>query len=86
MSTIISEKEYKRRKRIRDNGYQRKKYNEKLKSDGKVSEKEKLSQRREKIKALLEQGLKQKDICLQLNISKRTYIRDRNYLKEQGLY
>lgn len=48
MSTIISEKEYKRRKRIRDNGYQRKKYNEKLKSDGKVSEKEKLSQRREK--------------------------------------
>lgn len=60
-------------------------YKKKLKSEGKVSEKEKLSQRREKIKALLEQGFKQKDICLRLNISKPTYVRDRNYLKEQGL-
>ena len=60
-------------------------YKKKLKSEGKISEKEKLSQRRKKIKALLEQGFKQKDICLQLNISKPTYIRDRNYLKEQGL-
>ncbi|EOU1929058.1 DNA-binding response regulator, partial [Clostridium perfringens] len=38
-----------------------------------------------KIKALLDKGLKQKDICLQLNISKLTYIRDRKFLKEQGL-
>ncbi|MDU3523384.1 MAG: DNA-binding response regulator [Clostridium saudiense] len=60
-------------------------YKKKLKVEGKVSEQEKLSQRRQKIKALLEQGFKQKDICLQLDISKRTYIRDRNYLKEQGL-
>lgn len=62
-----------------------KKYQEKLKTQGKVSEKEKLSQRRAKIKDLLDKGLKQKDICLLLNISKPTYIRDRNYLKEQGL-
>lgn len=81
MSTIISKKEYKRRENIRV----KKAYQEKLKSEGKVSEKEKLSQRREKIKALLEQGFKQKDICLLLNISKPTYVRDRNYLKEQGL-
>lgn len=81
MTTIISSKEYKRR----DREYQRKKYQEKLKANGKVSEKEKLLQRREKIKALLEQGFKQKDICLKLNISKPTYVRDRNYLKEQGL-
>ncbi|MFR6553514.1 MAG: helix-turn-helix domain-containing protein [Paraclostridium sordellii] len=47
--------------------------------------KKKLSQRRAKIKDLLAEGLKQKDICSQLNISKDTYIRDRKYLREQGL-
>lgn len=81
MSTIISKNEYKRRDRV----YQKNKYQRKLKSEGKISEKEKLSQRRAKIKDLLAEGLEQKDICLQLNISKRTYIRDRQYLKEQGL-
>ena len=81
MSTIISKGEYKRRDRV----YQKNKYQRKLKSEGKISEKEKLSQRRAKIKDLLAEGLKQKDICLRLNISKDTYIRDRKYLKEQGL-
>ena len=85
MSTIISKREFKRRKNLRDREYQKNKYQEKLRADGKVSEKDKISQRREKIKALLEQGFKQKDICLLLNISKPTYVRDRNYLKEQGL-
>ena len=37
------------------------------------------------IKDLLAEGLKQKDICSQLDISKPTYVRDRNFLKEQGL-
>ena len=69
----------------RNSEERKKKYQEKIRADGKISEKEKLSQRREKIKALLEQGFKQKDICLLLNISKPTYVRDRNYLKEQGL-
>ena len=82
MSTIISKNEYKRR----DRDYQKNKYQRMLKLEGKISEKEKLSQRRVKIKDLLAEGLEQKDICLQLNISKRTYIRDRQYLKEQGLY
>lgn len=81
MSTIISKSEYKRRDRV----YQKNKYQRKLKSEGKISEKEKLSQRRGKIKDLLAEGLKQKDICSQLNISKDTYIRDRKYLREQGL-
>ena len=81
MSTIISKSEYKRRDRV----YQKNKYQRKLKSEGKISEKEKLSQRRAKIKDLLAEGLKQKDICSQLNISKDTYIRDRKHLKEQGL-
>ena len=69
----------------RNSDERKKKYQEKLRADGKISEKEKLSQRREKIKALLEQGFKQKDICLSLNISKRTCINDIKYLKEQGL-
>ncbi|CAM2079596.1 MAG: Replication protein [uncultured Clostridium sp.] len=75
------EKDYYKRKR-KD---KKKKYKENLRVKGKVSEKDKISQRRQKIKALLQQGFKQKDICSQLNISKPTYIRDRNYLKEQGL-
>mgnify|MGYP001097186382 FL=1 len=81
MTIIISKKEYKRRENIRG----KKNYQEKLKSQGKFTEKEKISQRREKIKDLLDEGLKQKDICLLLNISKPTYVRDRNFLKEQGL-
>ena len=81
MSTIISKNEYKRRHREREKN----RYLEKLKADGKIKEKDKLLQRRIKIKDLLAEGLEQKDICLRLNISKRTYIRDRKYLREQGL-
>ncbi|HBF7390209.1 TPA: DNA-binding response regulator [Clostridioides difficile] len=81
MKIIISKEEYKRR----DREYQRHKYLEKLKLEGKTSEKEKILRRREKIKALLAEGLLQKDICNILKISKDTYIRDRKFLKEQGL-
>ena len=81
MKIIIGKEEYKRR----DREYQKNKYLEKLKSEGKISEKEKISRRRQKIKALLAEGLLQKDICNKLKISKDTYIRDRKYLKEQGL-
>ena len=81
MTTIISDKEFKRRKNIRN----KKAYEEKLRADGKVSEKDKIAERRAKIKDLLAQGLKQKDICSQLDISKPTYVRDSNFLKEQGL-
>ena len=62
-----------------------KEYNDKLKAQGKLSKKEEINQRRAKIKDLLEQGLTQKDICLQMAISKITYVRDRKALKEQGL-
>ena len=81
MTTIISNKEYKRRENIRV----KKIYQEKLKLEGKISEKEKISQRRAKIKDLLDKGLSQKEIYLTLNISKRTCINDIKYLKEQGL-
>ena len=81
MTIIISKDEYKRRKRIRN----KKNYQEQLKAQGKLSKKEEIIQRRTKIKDLLAEGLTQKDICLNLNISKITYIRDRKSLKEQGL-
>lgn len=72
-------------KEKRNEDYYKRHKESRLKAQGKISEKEKISQRRAKIKDLLVEGLKQKDICLKLNISKPTYIRDRNYLKEQGL-
>lgn len=81
MKIIIGKEEYKRRENIRV----KKVYQEQLKLQGKLTEKEKISRRREKIKALLAEGLKQKDICDRLNISKRNCIRDIKFLKEQGL-
>ena len=90
MTIIISKEEYKRRKRIRNknsyNGEKAKKiYQEKLKSQGKLSEKEKISQRREKILDLLDKGHTQKEIYTLMKISKRTCINDVNFLREQGL-
>ena len=90
MIIIISKEEYKRRKRIRNkNSYDGEKakkiYQEKLKSQGKLSEKEKISQRREKILDLLDKGHTQKEIYTLMKISKRTCINDVNFLREQGL-
>ncbi|MEF9992741.1 MAG: DNA-binding response regulator, partial [Peptostreptococcaceae bacterium] len=81
MSTIISKSEYKRR----NNEKEKKRYKDKLKMQGKISKQEEITKRRLKIKDLLNKGLKQKDILMQLNISKDTYIRDRKYLKEESL-
>ena len=85
MTIIISKEEYKRRKRIRDRIYQKKNYQEQLKAQGKLTEKEKISQRREKILDLLAEGLTQKEIYTLMNISKRTCINNVNFLKGQGL-
>ena len=81
MSTIISKTEYKRR----NNEYNKKKYKEKLKAEGKLSKKEEVKVRREKIKDLLAEGLSQKEIYNLLKISKRTCVNDVKFLKEQGL-
>lgn len=81
MSTIISKTEYKRR----NNEYNKKKYKEKLKVEGKLSKKEEVKVRREKIKDLLAEGLSQKEIYNLLKISKRTCVNDVKFLKEQGL-
>ena len=96
MKTIISKDEYRRRKNIRDRRYKKENYSydskkakenykNKLKAEGKLSEKEQISLRRVKIKDLLAKGLKQKEIYTRLNISKRTCISDIKYLREQGL-
>ena len=90
MKTIISKEEYKRRdreyqKKNYDSEKAKEKYKSKLKKKGKITKEEEISLRRVKIKDLLGKGLKQKGICTQLNISKDTYLRDRKYLKEQGL-
>ena len=85
MTIIISKEEYKRRKRIRDRIYQKKNYQEQLKAQGKFTEKEKISQRRDKILELLQKGLNQKEIYTLMKISKRTCINDVNFLKGQGL-
>lgn len=81
MSTIISKNEYKRR----NNEYNKKKYQEKLKAEGKLSKKAEVKVRREKKKDLLAEGLSQKEIYSLLKISKRTCVNDVKFLKEQGL-
>ena len=68
MTTIISKKEYKRR----NNEYNKNKYKEKLKSEGKMSKKEELEQLRAKIKSLREQGFKNKEIMQMLGITSTT--------------
>ena len=81
MTTIMSKCEVKRRDRV----YQKEKYYKQLEKEGKKTEKDKIAERRAKIKDLLAEGLLQKDICRLLNISKRNCIRDIKHLKEQGL-
>ncbi|RGX04663.1 DNA-binding response regulator [Paraclostridium sordellii] len=81
MTTIMSKCEVKRRDRV----YQKEKYYKQLEKEGKKTEKDKIAERRAKIKDLLGQGLKRKYICITLDISIKTYKRDIQVLKEQGL-
>lgn len=82
MTTIISKKEYKRR----NNEYNKNKYKERLKSEGKMSKKEELEQLRAKIKSLREQGFKNKEIMQMLGItSTTTFERHITYMKKNGL-
>ena len=82
MTTIISNKESKRRRSIRDE----KRYKEKLKLEGKMSKKEELEQLRAKIKSLREQGFKNKEIMQMLGItSTTTFERHITYMRKNGL-
>ncbi|MGN2371986.1 DNA-binding response regulator [Clostridium cagae] len=82
MKTIISDMEYKRRKRIRNNIS----YQEQLKAEGKLSKKEELEQIRAKIKSLRIKGFKNKEIMQMLGItSTTTFERHITYMKKNGL-
>lgn len=82
MCTIISNKESKRRRSIRDV----KRYQEQLKAQGKITKKEELSIIRGKIKSLREKGFKNKEIMRILGISSTTtFERYISYLKRNGL-
>ena len=81
MSTIISKREYKRR----NNEYNKNKYQEKLKEEGKMTKKEELEQTRAKIKSLKEKGFKNKDICIELDLAESTLKRHITYMKKNGL-
>ena len=81
LKTILSEEEYKRR----DREYQKEKYNEKLKSEGKLTKKEQNEIIRKKIKNLREEGFKIEDIALQLGIGVSTAKRHITFMKKNGL-
>lgn len=82
MTTIISNKEYKRRENIRV----KKAYQEKLKAEGKMRKKEELELLRVKIKSLREKGFKNKEIMQMLGItSTTTFERHITYMKKNGL-
>ncbi len=81
MKIIIGKEEYKRRHRVREKN----RYLEKLKLDGKMTKKEELNVLREKIKALREEGLKNKEISSKLNIPLKTLKRHITYMKKNDL-
>uniref|UniRef100_UPI003AB881F9 hypothetical protein n=1 Tax=Intestinibacter sp. TaxID=1965304 RepID=UPI003AB881F9 len=66
------EKDYYKRNSDKKIESEKKKYQEKLIADGKLTKKEQINIQRQKIKALLEQGFTQKDISKHLNIPSRT--------------
>ena len=70
----------------RNSDDKKKKYQEKLKSEGKISKKEELKILREKIKNLREEGFRNKEIMQMLGItSTTTFERHISYLKKNGL-
>ena len=81
LSIIFSKEEYKRR----DREYQKKKYQEKLKLEGKITKKEELKILREKIKTLRAKGFLNKEISEQMNIPIKSLERHITYMRKNGL-
>ena len=81
LSIIISKEEYKRR----DREYQKKKYQEKLKKEGKITKQEELNILRKKIKTLRAKGLLNKEISEQMNIPIKSLERHITYMRKNGL-
>lgn len=90
MKTVIGRKEKCRRNRLahkeKYKAEERKqKYLKKLEDSGEKTKKTKIKERQKKVLALMQQGLKQKEISTKLNISLRTCKYDIQYLKENNL-
>lgn len=82
MTTIISKIEYKRR----NNEYNKNKYKERLRLEGKISKKEELEQLRKKIKTLRSKGLLNKEISAKLDIPIKSLERHITYMRKNGLF
>ena len=81
LSIIFSKEEYKRR----DREYQKKRYQEKLKKEGKITKQEELKILRKKIKTLRAKGLLNKEISEQMNIPIKSLERHITYMRKNGL-
>ena len=92
LSTLIDSNEKNRRRRVKYDidkliisDKRKDKYKNNLRSKGKMPKKESLNVTYGKIKSLLTQGLKQKEICRKLKLSERTLQRHIHYIKENDL-
>ena len=92
LTILIDKHEKDKRKAIRNREYYqenkeiyKEKYQDKLKKQKKLSREEQNSLIRAKIKSLLAEGFKQKDIALQLKLGTATVKRHIKYMKENGL-
>lgn len=86
----VDEKNKRRREKYKKNKDEiskkrKEEYKNKLKKQGKLSKQEQLQITYGKIKSLLDEGFKQKDIALQLGIGLRTVKTHIKYIKENGL-
>ncbi|MBI6094500.1 response regulator transcription factor, partial [Clostridium perfringens] len=95
MITLINPNEKKRRKNIANKEYyeenrevinekKKKKYRDNLEKEGKLTKEQQLQITYKKIKSLLEQGLKQKEIAIQLKLGIATVKRHIKFIKENS--
>lgn len=80
MCTLISHAEKIERKRIRNKKY----YADKLQEQGKLSKKDAIILRQQRIHALMLQGKERGEICKLLNISRATYFKDVKVIKTEA--
>ena len=97
LENILSRKEYNRRDRVyQKNTYvgekaeckrekAKKEYRDRLREEGKMSKQEELKELREKIKALKNKGLKNKEISQELELPIKTLERHITYMKKNEL-
>ena len=80
MCTLISHAEKTKRKKTRNKKY----YEDKLQEQGKLSKKDVIILRQQRIHALMLQGKERAEICRLLNISRATYFKDVKVIKTEA--